>query len=145
MHGKIKQKFQRQRLRFTLLNEYYYYTENTSIYIKSGENDYKLYTGEKPNADDGNEYYYQKIVYELDGGMQEFTRMDKASLNLVTAIDENAGWAIPQGTFRQETLGEKDKGTNGNATGTTGYVFKRKYRILASSGKGCFSGRNCWK
>ena len=41
--------------------------------------------------------------------MQEFTRMDKASLNLVTAIDENAGWAIPQGTFRQETLGEKDK------------------------------------
>lgn len=105
-------------------NEYYYYTENTSIYIKSGENDYKLYTGEKPNADDGNEYYYQKIVYELDGGMQEFTRMDKASLNLVTAIDENAGWAIPQGTFRQETLGEKDKGTNGNATGTTGYVYK---------------------
>lgn len=105
-------------------NEYYYYTENTPIYIKSGENDYKLYTGEKPNADDGNEYYYQKIVYELDGGMQEFTRMDKASLNLVTAIDENAGWAIPQGTFRQETLGEKDKGTNGNATGTTGYVYK---------------------
>lgn len=105
-------------------NEYYYYTENTPIYIKSGENDYKLYTGEKPNADDGNEYYYQKIVYELDGGMQEFTPVDKASLNLVTATDENAGWAIPQGTFRQETLGEKDKGTNGNATGTTGYVYK---------------------
>ena len=48
--------------------------------------------------------------------MQEFTPMDKASLNLVTATDENAGWAIPQGTFRQETLDEKEKGTNGNAT-----------------------------
>ena len=45
MHGEDKAEVPEAKtsVHFTVSekNEYYYYTENTSIYIKSGENDYK--------------------------------------------------------------------------------------------------------
>lgn len=104
-------------------NECYYYTENTPIYVKENDENYVLYQGEKPDANDTTEYYSQKMVYNSTGATQNYCAIDKASLDGAAETEGDNGWSISSGTFHYETLKEKGKG-EGNATGTTAYVSK---------------------
>lgn len=122
-------------------NEYYYYTEETPIYVKDAENSYKLYTGEKPNINDGNEYYCKKWIYSLENGAVESVfPIDKASLNVGKLTDGREGWAVLAGTFRYETLEEKSKSNqnnpNGNITETAEYIYKSTMQTNFSSYEG---------
>lgn len=119
-------------------NEYYYYTEETPIYVKDAENGYKLYTGKKPEINDGNEYYCKKLIYDLGKGVQEVAfPIDKASLNVGEITDGREGWAILSGTFRYERLEEKSKSDmnnpNGNVTGTADYIYKSTIHANSST------------
>lgn len=118
-------------------NEYYYYTEETLIYVKDQENGNKIYTGKMPSADDGNEYYYKKWIYNLNGGAEEkLFPIAKESLNVQQATGGNGGWVILPGTFRYERLEEKSKNNennlHANATKTADYIYKSSIQTNAS-------------
>ena len=118
-------------------NEYYYYTEETLIYVKDQENGNKIYTGEMPSADDGNEYYSKKWIYNLSGGAEEkLFPIAKESLNVKQATDGSGGWVIQPGTFRYERLEEKSKNNennlHANATKTADYIYKSSIRTSSS-------------
>lgn len=108
-------------------NEYYYYTKDTPVYVRNETGEYELYTGGKPEGNDGRDYYYKKTVYGLNGGEQDLTlSIDKVSLNYAKEASDGSGeWVIPQGTFRYEMMQTENKSTEGNKTETVDYVRKQ--------------------
>lgn len=105
-------------------NDYYFYTRETPVYYKTPDNTFERYTGKKPQANDGNEYYYQKRVYNVEKGGQILNLpIEEASFDHVSQA-ENGEWMVAAGTFRYENLQKEAKNDAGNKTGTASYVNK---------------------
>lgn len=82
-------------------NSRYYYTEDTPIYVKSG-NSYSLYRGTSAPAGDG--FYRAYHYYTASGYTTEYLPMSTYALNMAAANGRaNDGcWYIPQGTIFQQ-------------------------------------------
>lgn len=105
-------------------NDYYYYTKATPIYRKTETGEFEFYTGTKPQENDGNEYYYKKTVYNLNGGEQVLNLPIESTSLKNTVQDETGGWLISSGTFRYETMRMEVKNDGKNSTETAEYVWK---------------------
>ena len=106
-------------------NERYYYTENSTVYIKSGS-DYTKYTGTA--APDPNGEYYRAytvftIVNTATGEAVISTKYERISSASLKAVQLNNGsWYIPKGTILR--LIETDNHIKDtNTTGTLEYAF----------------------
>lgn len=106
-------------------NDYYFYTRETPVYYKTPDDTFERYTGGKPQANDGNAYYYQKKVYHVGkkGGKISYLPIEADSFQHVSQA-ENEEWVIDAGTFRQGTMREEAKRNAGNNTETAAYVRK---------------------
>jgi len=82
-------------------NGRYYYTEDTPIYVGSGNN-YSLYRGTSAPAGDG--FYRAYHYYTASGYTTEYLPMSTYALNMAAANGRaNDGcWYIPQGTIFQQ-------------------------------------------
>lgn len=124
MQGEIAEAKTMVRFEVSDKNDYYFYTRETPVYYKTSDDAFERYTGERPQADDGKEYYYQKNIYRLGkGGKITYLPMEASSFQHVSRT-ENGEWMITAGTFRQETMQEETKRNAGNHTGTAAYVRK---------------------
>ena len=74
---------------------------------------------------------------------------EETEFNFQINLDPSEEEKIPASIIGEKTAVGGEKATEQIACavedGILKFKIKRKYRILASSGKGCFSGRNCWK
>lgn len=93
----------------SLENERYYYTQNTVVLEKDGNN-YKAYTGSKPT---GEGYYHEYSWVELVGGRPKIAKTyNPITSNAISEVIKSGtnGWAIPAGTpkryFGEEVHGE---------------------------------------
>ena len=105
-------------------NEHYYFTKNTQIYEKDGENYTALTTA--PTSASG-EYYYKHTVYttaEADGMESHYGKLSQAAVQV--AMDANSAY-VPKGTlhhYEQTHSHDRDKddpatpGVDENATGS---------------------------
>ncbi len=105
-------------------NEHYYFTKNTQIYVKDGENYTALTTA--PTSASG-EYYYKHTVYttaEADGMESHYGKLSQAAVQ--AAMDANSAY-VPKGTlhhYEQTHSHDRDKddpatpGVDENATGS---------------------------
>ena len=82
-------------------NSRYYYTEDTPIYIRSG-NSYSLYRGTAAPSGDG--YYRAFHYYTSNGYTTEYLPMSTYALNMAAANGraDDGCWYIPQGTIFQQ-------------------------------------------
>ena len=107
-------------------NERYYYTENSTVYIKSGS-DYTKYTGTAA-PDPNGEYYRAYTVFTIVNTATgeavistKYERISSASLKAVQ-LNNNGSWYIPKGTILR--LIETDNHIKDtNTTGTLEYAF----------------------
>lgn len=110
-------------------NDYYYYTDDTPIYIKGdGTDEYPLYQQDtRPSIADGNTYYFKKSVGEIGNTLKEqmCPLPEKVFDKISESKNEDGNWVIPQGTFKENVLGEipKDSVETSN-TNTVSYVSK---------------------
>lgn len=110
-------------------NEYYYYTEDTPIYIKGdGTDEYQLYQQDtRPSTTDGNKYYFEKSVGKIGETLKEqkFPLPEKVFDKISESKNEDGNWIIPKGIFKEEVLGEVQKNsTEIPNTDTASYVSK---------------------
>jgi len=111
----------------SLDNERYYYTENTTIYVKDGEN-YRPYTSSTAPSATGT-YYRQRIVFRLKtatGTAAEMVTLyepiSEATLQEPGHLDQNAdnSWYVKKGTVHQIKARELEAKTE-NTTKTLKY------------------------
>ncbi len=86
-------------------NDRYYYQDDTDVYIKDAGDNYVLYTGAKPAANDGNVYYHGAKVYAKTGtnSYNTFTKYDRLGDEVLPAAQSKSGtWYIPAGYVRRD-------------------------------------------
>lgn len=115
-------------------NERYYYTENTPVYLKSGD-EYILYKGSAPAYENG-KYYRPFKVFEYNNDVTEgnaivhihYEEISQKSLEKAK-VEKDGSWYIPKGTihrFYEEYSHQKSE----NVTGTLEYAhYPRVERI----------------
>lgn len=125
LQGEIAEAQTTVRFEVSDKNDYYFYTRETPVYYKTPDDTFERYTGGKPQANDGNAYYYQKKVYHVGkkGGKISYLPIEADSFQHVSQA-ENGEWVIDAGTFRQGTMREEAKRNAGNNTETAAYVRK---------------------
>lgn len=113
-------------------NERYYYSEETAVYVKNGEN-YVLYKGAKPTATDGNTYFRKYAVFvgtgsAVDGKIPaeiqwKYEIMSNDTISALTDASQNAdnSWDVPSGTVYR-MLEPYNVVKSSNDTGTLEYV-----------------------
>ena len=101
-------------------NEFYYYTSDTPIYVKSQESGdgFQLYDGE--SHPEGT-CYYKKPVYNLAGGKADkYIEITSAALGKAIR-QENGGWCIPKETSKYNEGDYIKNKEDGNPTQTADY------------------------
>ncbi len=124
-------------------NSRYYYTEDTPVYVKSG-NSYSLYSGTSAPSGDG--FYRAYSYYTASGYTTEYLPMSTYALNMAAANGrgDDGLWYIPEGAvFQQIDRFHMEKSLN--LTGTLEYydypVVVRQdnaydvYAFLGNNGK----------
>ncbi len=113
-------------------NERYYYTEDSIVYIKNGE-DYIPYTGANPPVYGEQTYYRAYQVFELSDEVSEgnarmntyYEAISENSIKVVESEDEkpvaSTQWYIPMGTIHR-TLEQFAIEKSENLTGTVPYI-----------------------
>lgn len=84
-------------------NNFYYFSEDTPIYIKSVDGQYELFTGEEIQQD--TTYYYRVINRKIPSGMEvTYTQIDP---DLLSKVESKEGrCVIPLGTSRPDVVQE---------------------------------------
>jgi len=110
-------------------NSFYTYTEDTPIYVKSGDS-YVLYTGE--NKPIGTGYYYARTVYDwsgselVDGAYAATVRTEYITVALPdtsAVVRGTDGWYIAKGAYKASSLtGGEDVYKSSNNTATSEVV-----------------------
>ena len=113
-------------------NERYYYSEETAVYIKNGE-DYVIYKGARPTTTDGNTYFRKYAVFEgtgsaVDGKIPaeikwQYEVMSNDTITALGNASQNAdnSWDVPAGTIHR-ILEPYNLEKRANDTGTLEYV-----------------------
>ncbi|MBQ3546975.1 MAG: VWA domain-containing protein [Clostridia bacterium] len=113
-------------------NERYYYSEETAVYVESG-NGYELYKGAKPTTSDGRTYFRKYGVFVGNGLTIEgktpakiewkYEAMSNETIKALTDDCKNAdnSWDVPAGTVHR-VLEPYNLEKSKNSTGTLDYV-----------------------
>lgn len=138
LQGEIAEAQTTVRFEVSDKNDYYFYTREMPVYCKTPDDTFERYTGGKPQANDGNAYYYQKKVYHVGkkGGKISYLPIEADSFQHVSQA-ESGEWVIDAGTFRQGTMREEAKRNAGNNTETAAYVSKPALESENGSVKVC--------
>lgn len=123
----------------SLQNERYYYTTNTTVLVKNGEN-YTEYQGAKPT---GEGYYHAYSYIETNGSTRLVTVYNPITANAMSDVkqsDNGNGWVIPAGTpkryFGEEVHGEAAHAHKAdNPTSTLGWSLYPKVVYDAAEGE----------
>lgn len=124
-------------------NERFYFTENSDIFVKEGENKYVKYSGEEAPSPDG-EYYYLSYIFEWAEHDTNNASLKKVynrlySYEIETAQRDTSDniWYIPIGTVGEPTF-SFDTAKTDNTTQT--YTEAHKTGIEISSGSNALDG-----
>lgn len=124
-------------------NERFYFTENSDIFVKEGENKYVKYSGEEAPSPDG-EYYYLSYIFEWAEHDTDNASLKKVynrlySYEIETAQRDTSDniWYIPIGTVGEPTF-SFDTAKTDNTTQT--YTEAHKTGIETSSGSNALDG-----
>ncbi len=113
-------------------NERFYYTFDSAVYKKSGQN-YVL-VGQNETLDENGEYYHRRYVFKEDAADKKpvffFERMSKASIRVATWQDDfetldhqrTGAYVVPKGTPARE-LDMYDEQKSTNASNSAEMVF----------------------
>lgn len=124
-------------------NERFYFTENSDIFVKEGENKYVKYSGDAVPSPDG-EYYYLSYIFEWAENDTDNASLKKVYNKLYPYEIETAQrdtsdniWYIPIGTVGEPTF-SFDTAKTDNTTQT--YTEAHKTGIETSSGSNALDG-----
>ncbi len=116
----------------SIQNERYYYSEETAVYVKNGD-EYVLYKGAKPTATDGTTYFRKYAVFVGTGLTSngktpakiewKYEEMSDNTIGVLTDECKNAdnSWDVPAGTVHR-ILEPYNLEKAENTTGTLDYV-----------------------
>lgn len=101
-------------------NEFYYYTENASIYVESNGQYVPYVSDEKPS---GASYYYESVAYSESGQiLKNYILIDENALKQAKKDENN--WFIPKGVFKYNPKSEKEYILKKNAVNDVIYTNK---------------------